>query len=96
MSKTEKQKMLAGELYRLDAEIAAEQAVTKAWLVRYNAALSSRARPLPAIRPARVTRNRHPKTDGRYPAGFAISPLGCYGKLMFARRSISISGPASA
>ena len=41
MSKTEKQKMLAGELYRPDAEIAAEQAVTKAWLVRYNAALAS-------------------------------------------------------
>jgi maltose O-acetyltransferase len=40
VSKTEKQKMLAGELYRPDAEIAAEQAVTKAWLVRYNAALA--------------------------------------------------------
>jgi maltose O-acetyltransferase len=37
VSKTEKQKMLAGELYRPDAEIAAEQAVTKVWLVRYNA-----------------------------------------------------------
>jgi maltose O-acetyltransferase len=41
MSRSEKQKMLAGELYRPDAEIAAEQAVTKAWLVRYNAALAS-------------------------------------------------------
>jgi maltose O-acetyltransferase len=41
LSKTEKQKMLAGELYRPDAEIAADQAVTKAWLVRYNAALAS-------------------------------------------------------
>ena len=41
MSKTEKQKMLAGELYRPDSEIAAEQAVTKAWLVRYNAALAA-------------------------------------------------------
>jgi maltose O-acetyltransferase len=40
LSKTEKQKMLAGELYRPDAEIAADQAVTKAWLVRYNAALA--------------------------------------------------------
>ncbi|WP_291863207.1 sugar O-acetyltransferase [Bradyrhizobium sp.] len=40
MSKTEKQKMLAGELYRPDADIAADQAVTKAWLVRYNAALA--------------------------------------------------------
>lgn len=43
MSKTEKQKMLAGELYRPDAEIAAEQAVTTAWLVRYNAALAQPA-----------------------------------------------------
>ena len=41
MSKTEKQKMLAGELYRPDAEIAADQAATKAWLVRYNAALAA-------------------------------------------------------
>ena len=40
MSKTEKQKMLAGELYRPDAELNAEQAVNKAWLVRYNAALA--------------------------------------------------------
>jgi maltose O-acetyltransferase len=41
LSKTEKQKMLAGELYRPgDAEIAADQAATKAWLVRYNAALA--------------------------------------------------------
>jgi maltose O-acetyltransferase len=38
LSKTEKQKMQAGELYRPDAEIAADQAVTQAWLVRYNAA----------------------------------------------------------
>ena len=40
MSKTEKQKMLAGELYRPDAELGADQAATKAWLVRYNAALA--------------------------------------------------------
>ena len=32
MSKTEKQKMLAGELYRTDAELAAEQLAAKAWL----------------------------------------------------------------
>ncbi len=32
--------MLAGELYRVDAELAADQAATKAWLVRYNAALA--------------------------------------------------------
>jgi maltose O-acetyltransferase len=38
--KTEKQKMLAGELYRVDAELAADQAATKEWLVRYNAALA--------------------------------------------------------
>jgi maltose O-acetyltransferase len=40
LNKTEKQKMLAGELYRPDAELAADQAATKAWLVRYNAALA--------------------------------------------------------
>jgi maltose O-acetyltransferase len=40
VTKTEKQKMLAGELYRVDAELAADQAATKAWLVRYNAALA--------------------------------------------------------
>jgi maltose O-acetyltransferase len=39
--KTEKQKMLAGELYRPDAELGAEQAAAKAWMVRYNAALAS-------------------------------------------------------
>jgi maltose O-acetyltransferase len=39
---TEKQKMLAGELYRPgDAEIQADQAANKAWLVRYNAALGA-------------------------------------------------------
>ena len=37
--RSEKQKMLAGELYRPgDAEIQADQAATKRWLVRYNAA----------------------------------------------------------
>jgi maltose O-acetyltransferase len=39
MSKTEKQKMLAGELYRPGSpELAADEAANKAWLVRYNAA----------------------------------------------------------
>jgi maltose O-acetyltransferase len=38
--KTEKQKMLAGELYRPDAELGAEQAAAKTWMVRYNAALA--------------------------------------------------------
>ena len=41
MNKTEKQKMLAGELYRPDDELGAEQAAAKAWMVRYNAALAS-------------------------------------------------------
>lgn len=37
---TEKAKMLAGELYRPgDAEIQADQAAARAWMVRYNAAL---------------------------------------------------------
>ena len=40
MSKTEKQKMLAGELYRHRHRTGAEQAATKDWLVRYNAALA--------------------------------------------------------
>jgi maltose O-acetyltransferase len=40
LSKTEKQKMLAGELYRPDDELGADQAATKQWLVRYNAALA--------------------------------------------------------
>ncbi len=42
--RTEKQKMLAGALYRPgDAEIQADQATTKAWLVRYNAASAASA-----------------------------------------------------
>jgi maltose O-acetyltransferase len=39
--KTEKQKMLAGELYRPDAELGADQAAAKAWMARYNAAMAS-------------------------------------------------------
>jgi len=39
--KSEKQKMLAGELYRPDEELGAEQAAAKAWMARYNAALSA-------------------------------------------------------
>jgi len=38
--KTEKQKMLAGELYRPDEELGAEQEAAKAWMARYNAALA--------------------------------------------------------
>jgi maltose O-acetyltransferase len=41
LSRTEKQKMLAGELYRPgDAELAADQAANKAWMVRYNGSLA--------------------------------------------------------
>ncbi|GEP06383.1 sugar O-acetyltransferase [Methylobacterium oxalidis] len=40
MIRTEKEKMLAGELYHAgDPEIQADLAATKAWLVRYNASL---------------------------------------------------------
>jgi len=39
--KSEKQKMLAGELYRPDAELGAEQAAAKAWMARYNASLAA-------------------------------------------------------
>jgi maltose O-acetyltransferase len=40
VARSEKDKMLAGELYRPgDAEIQADQAATKKWLVRYNASL---------------------------------------------------------
>ena len=43
MTRTEKEKMLAGELYNADApELQAEMAVTYKWLVRYNAALGHR------------------------------------------------------
>ncbi|NOJ42375.1 sugar O-acetyltransferase [Bradyrhizobium australiense] len=42
MSKTEKQKMLAGELYRPgDPELQEDAAANKAWLARYNAALAA-------------------------------------------------------
>jgi maltose O-acetyltransferase len=42
MTRSEKQKMLAGEPYRPgDPELQAEMAATKAWLVRYNAALAA-------------------------------------------------------
>ncbi|MEA2759703.1 MAG: maltose O-acetyltransferase [Methylobacteriaceae bacterium] len=44
MSRSEKEKMLAGEPYRPGApEIQADQAATKRWLVRYNASLASSA-----------------------------------------------------
>jgi maltose O-acetyltransferase len=41
LNKTEKQKMLAGELYRPgSAELQADQAANKKWLARYNAAMA--------------------------------------------------------
>jgi len=50
LTTTENQKMLAGEFYRPgDTEISADQAATKAWLVRYNAALA-----LPVFRAPRA------------------------------------------
>jgi maltose O-acetyltransferase len=39
--KTEKQKMLAGELYRPDVELGRDQAAAKTWMARYNAAFAS-------------------------------------------------------
>ena len=42
MNKTEKQKMLAGELYRPgDPELQADATANKVWLARYNAALAA-------------------------------------------------------
>jgi maltose O-acetyltransferase len=38
---TEKQKMLAGELYRPDTELATDHAAAKAWMTRYNTALAA-------------------------------------------------------
>ena len=42
--RTEKQKMLAGELYHAgDPEVQADQATAKVWMVRYNASLAASA-----------------------------------------------------
>ena len=42
MPRSEKEKMLAGELYRPDdPEIQADSAATKAWLERFNASLAA-------------------------------------------------------
>ena len=44
ITRTEKEKMLAGELYNADApELQAEMAITHKWLARYNAALGASA-----------------------------------------------------
>jgi len=42
LNQTQKQKMLAGDLYDAgDPEIQADLAATRAWLVRYNASLGA-------------------------------------------------------
>jgi maltose O-acetyltransferase len=44
MEKSQKQKMLAGELYHAgDPEIQRDQAAAKTWMVRYNAPLAASA-----------------------------------------------------
>jgi maltose O-acetyltransferase len=40
MARTEKQKMLAGELYEVDAELQADLRAASGWAARYNAALA--------------------------------------------------------
>ena len=58
MFKTEKQKMLGGDLYNAgDPEIQSDQAAAREWMVRYNAALGVdqlQRRMLLAERPAHV------------------------------------------
>ncbi|WP_283809193.1 maltose acetyltransferase domain-containing protein, partial [Bradyrhizobium pachyrhizi] len=49
MNRTEKQKMLAGELYRPDAELAAEHTAAEQWMARYNASGASSAAELHAL-----------------------------------------------
>jgi len=51
MEQTQKQKMLAGQLYRAgDPEIQADQQSAKAWMVRYNAALGYGSASRPSAR----------------------------------------------
>ena len=55
MTRTEKERMLAGELYNADApELQAEMAVTYKWLARYNAALGASASDLRELLPERL------------------------------------------
>ena len=55
MTRTEKDKMLAGELYNADApELQAEMAVTYKWLARYNAALGASESDLRELLPERL------------------------------------------
>ena len=50
ITRTEKEKMLAGELYNADApELQAEMAITHKWLARYNASLGASASELRGI-----------------------------------------------
>ncbi|MBR0693812.1 sugar O-acetyltransferase [Bradyrhizobium lablabi] len=49
MNKTEKQKMLAGELYRPDQELAADHTAAEQWMMRYNASSASHAHELHAL-----------------------------------------------
>lgn len=66
MTLTEKQKMLAGELYRPgDPELQADQARAKAWMVRYNAALAEK----PVVRRALLA-----ELFGRVGQGAVIRP----------------------
>jgi maltose O-acetyltransferase len=55
MTRTEKEKMLAGELYRPgDAELQADLAANKIWMAEYNAAMAKSARERHAILAARL------------------------------------------
>ncbi len=55
MTRTEKEKMLAGELYNAGApELQAEMAITYKWLARYNAALGASASDLRELLPERL------------------------------------------
>ena len=56
MSRTEKQKMLAGELYRPDAELAADHSAAEQWMARYNRSGASPAGELHALLSERVRR----------------------------------------
>lgn len=49
MNTTEKQKMLAGELYRPDAELAADHTAAEQWMARYNASGAAPAAELHAL-----------------------------------------------
>src|ERR1700745_1730605 len=78
MTRTEKEKMLAGELYNADApELQAEMAVTHKWLARYNAALGaspSELRELLLERLAAVGEGAMIRPPFHCDYGFNISP----------------------